>query len=360
MSTFGEDLIQSLNEALDHAKGEGPAIVHAPVSPREVRMEAKLTQIQMAALMGMSLSGYRKWEQGRRRVSGPALALLRIIKHDPNAVRHARARATATNMTISSVFESGKDEQLVLEETAAQIHEKLWDEWSGLKLAVDSYSDLFLEQEDREILDPFGGETFYYWIWPALWRDLVLRLTRLTDPAGKGKTANISVARLLKFCGDDAELRTEINAALDLAQQATASSRAFRNKRIAHADEQETLSNANIGPKNLDEIKVATQAIYNVLYKFDLRKLQRHVADDVVHHHPAGFFIRNLATASDAVRWIAELLTDPEDPERFNHEELGRVMERLGREYDQQVDMRRLMDLWKLGKRLPPSRPTHN
>ncbi len=89
MSTFGEDLIQSLNEALDHAKGEGPAIVHTPISPREVRMEAKLTQIQMAALMGMSLSGYRKWEQGRRRVSGPAAALLRIIKHGPNAVRHA-------------------------------------------------------------------------------------------------------------------------------------------------------------------------------------------------------------------------------------------------------------------------------
>lgn len=32
MSTFGEDLIQSLNGALAHAKGEGPAIVHAPVS----------------------------------------------------------------------------------------------------------------------------------------------------------------------------------------------------------------------------------------------------------------------------------------------------------------------------------------
>ena len=37
MSTFGEDLIQSLNEALAHAKGEGPAIVHTPVTPREVR-----------------------------------------------------------------------------------------------------------------------------------------------------------------------------------------------------------------------------------------------------------------------------------------------------------------------------------
>ena len=89
MSTFGEDLIQSLNEALAHTKGEGPATVHAPVIPREVRKQAKLTQRQMAALMGMSLSGYRKWEQGTRRVSGPAAALLRIIQHEPNAVRRA-------------------------------------------------------------------------------------------------------------------------------------------------------------------------------------------------------------------------------------------------------------------------------
>lgn len=89
MSTFGEDLIQSLNEALAHAKGEGPAIVHAPVIPREVREQAKLTQAQMAALMGMSVSGYRKWEQGARRVSGPAATLLRIIEREPNAVRRA-------------------------------------------------------------------------------------------------------------------------------------------------------------------------------------------------------------------------------------------------------------------------------
>ena len=89
MSTFGEDLIQSLNEALAHAKGEGPAIVHAPVIPREVREQAKLTHAQMAALMGMSVSGYRKWEQGARRVSGPAATLLRIIEREPNAVRRA-------------------------------------------------------------------------------------------------------------------------------------------------------------------------------------------------------------------------------------------------------------------------------
>ena len=64
MSTFGDDLIQSLKEALAHAKGDGPAILHAPVTAREIREHANLTQAQMAPLMGMSLSGYRKWEQG--------------------------------------------------------------------------------------------------------------------------------------------------------------------------------------------------------------------------------------------------------------------------------------------------------
>ncbi len=89
MSTFGEDLIRSLNEALAHANGEGPAVVHAPVTPREVRKQARLTQAQMAPLMGMSLSGYRKWEQGTRRISGPAEALLRLIQKEPEAVRRA-------------------------------------------------------------------------------------------------------------------------------------------------------------------------------------------------------------------------------------------------------------------------------
>lgn len=89
MNTFGEDLLQSLNEALAHAKGEGPAVLHAPITPREVRKQVKLTQAQMAPLVGMSLSGYRKWEQGVRRVSGPAATLLRVIQKEPEAVRRA-------------------------------------------------------------------------------------------------------------------------------------------------------------------------------------------------------------------------------------------------------------------------------
>ena len=33
MSKLGDELIQSLKEALAHAKGEGPTVVHPPISP---------------------------------------------------------------------------------------------------------------------------------------------------------------------------------------------------------------------------------------------------------------------------------------------------------------------------------------
>lgn len=80
-----------MGEALAHAVDKGPAILHAPVDPREIRARARLTQAQMAPLMGMSLSGYRKWEQGQRRVSGPAATLLRVIEKEPGAVQRALA-----------------------------------------------------------------------------------------------------------------------------------------------------------------------------------------------------------------------------------------------------------------------------
>ena len=89
MSKFGDDLIHALGEALAHARGKGKAVLHAPVDPAKVRKAAKLTQSQMAPLMGMSLSGYRKWEQGARNISGPAAALLRVIEREPAAVKRA-------------------------------------------------------------------------------------------------------------------------------------------------------------------------------------------------------------------------------------------------------------------------------
>ena len=90
MTKFGEELIKSMTEAVAHAEGKGTGYrVHHPIDPREVRKTAQLTQEQMAPLMGMSVSGYRKWEQKQRTVSGPAEVLLRVMAREPEAFRRA-------------------------------------------------------------------------------------------------------------------------------------------------------------------------------------------------------------------------------------------------------------------------------
>ena len=87
MSALYDDLKQSLEEAAAYLRGENvDVIVHHPVEPRAIREKSGLTQEQMARMLDMSLSGYRKWEQGQRSVSGPARVLLRVLDKHPEAV----------------------------------------------------------------------------------------------------------------------------------------------------------------------------------------------------------------------------------------------------------------------------------
>ena len=63
-----------------------------PPSPEEVRaLRAKfgLSQAQFARRFGFTLDTVQQYEQGRRRPSGPASTLLRVIDADPEAVVRA-------------------------------------------------------------------------------------------------------------------------------------------------------------------------------------------------------------------------------------------------------------------------------
>jgi putative transcriptional regulator len=66
--------------------------VYPPPSPQQVRaLRAKLglSQAQFARRFGFTLDTVQQYEQGRRRPSGPATTLLRVIEADPEAVVRA-------------------------------------------------------------------------------------------------------------------------------------------------------------------------------------------------------------------------------------------------------------------------------
>ena len=60
---------------------------------RDLRARMNLSQSDFAALLGVELSTLRNWEQGRRVPTGPARALLRALRNDPQNVIRALARA---------------------------------------------------------------------------------------------------------------------------------------------------------------------------------------------------------------------------------------------------------------------------
>lgn len=53
---------------------------------REIRQLFQQNRRQFAAMMGISHETLRNWERGRRWPQGPARALLRIAKADPDVV----------------------------------------------------------------------------------------------------------------------------------------------------------------------------------------------------------------------------------------------------------------------------------
>ena len=52
-----------------------------------LRRFVRLTQVEFARAMGISVHTLRNWEQGRRFPEGPALALLRIAAKHPRIIR---------------------------------------------------------------------------------------------------------------------------------------------------------------------------------------------------------------------------------------------------------------------------------
>ncbi len=73
---------------------EKDEIIPASASAQVARAGTGLSQAQFAKLIGVSLRTLQEWEQGRKRPSGPASVLLRIVARDPRVVVALNENAT--------------------------------------------------------------------------------------------------------------------------------------------------------------------------------------------------------------------------------------------------------------------------
>ncbi len=83
---IGHEILEGLRDIKAYKAGEKRLRTHTlkvPASPQVIRAKLKLSQAAFAGLMGVSLRTVQDWEQGRRKPSGPAEALLRIAEQKP-------------------------------------------------------------------------------------------------------------------------------------------------------------------------------------------------------------------------------------------------------------------------------------
>lgn len=93
MTKFGKELIESLQDAFDHASGKDTgARVHVVQVPdaRAIREGLAMSQSEFARTYRIPLATLKGWEQGRRRPDAPAAACLRVIAHKPREARDAQ------------------------------------------------------------------------------------------------------------------------------------------------------------------------------------------------------------------------------------------------------------------------------
>ena len=95
MSAAGDKILGSIREARAILRGEsaGELVVQVPpeVDVKALRRKLGMSQSRFAKSFGFGLAAVQSWGQGRRRPEGPARILLKVIEHEPEAVRRALA-----------------------------------------------------------------------------------------------------------------------------------------------------------------------------------------------------------------------------------------------------------------------------
>jgi putative transcriptional regulator len=89
MTDLNINLQDELAAIRNHRHGRGPLKTFkliSPSPPRSIREKMGLSQDEFASLLGVSKRTLQEWEQGRREPHGPALSLLLVAEHQPEAL----------------------------------------------------------------------------------------------------------------------------------------------------------------------------------------------------------------------------------------------------------------------------------
>ena len=191
------------------------------------------------------------------------------------------------------------------------------NDWLTGLVRLKEYRILFSDCDTVSLLNAIGG-AFMWDVQQILWRDLLLHVTRLTDPATMGRHENLSVQALPPFC-ERPELQVEYPELHEAVQELVARAvtaadgpRDWRNRRISHADLGLAIDSdaESLAPTSLRQVQAALDAVHSVIQTIAGQVLKQHIVNDVVVQPRAGAFLAYLKQLDKAVQYVDGII-DP-------------------------------------------------
>ena len=224
-----------------------------------------------------------------------------------------------------------RDYQKKLGEKFGAIFHGVSYDWAGGWVRLNEYRGLFGDPAHIEFINTFSGP-FMWDVQQVFWRDLLLHITRLTDPAAIGKKENITVTRLTDFRDDpelrdrfpdvcdDPALRDRVKSLADIAEENARFARDWRNRRISHSDLNLAIDPdaKSLAPTTLASVQSVLDAVHAALDAISSAFMDVHISNRVTTSEPrATAFLNYAQMLVTAVRYVDSLI-DPAGSAPFN------------------------------------------
>lgn len=131
----------------------------------------------------------------------------------------------------------------------------LWSEVAWLYTKWSEYEELFGKKPSRVDLLNNAAPTFFHIVQDCLFKDIILHISRLTDPPKSVGKKNLSV-RGLSGLISPGNLKTEIETLIEAAVQKADFCRDWRNRSLAHKDLKLSLADEAVPLKSASRKKV--------------------------------------------------------------------------------------------------------
>ena len=208
--------------------------------------------------------------------------------------------------------------QRKLGEEFGAVYDGLWKYWSHGWVRLNEIRNLFGNAEQVELLNAITSGAFLWDIQQVLLDDLMLCVTRLTDPPSMQGGENLTVKRIPQFLKQEPHFRKKVTRLIEGAVKLAAPAREYRNKRVGHID-MESIRNPKKKPlprATLDEVQKALDAIHEILNRISLTRLRENVANEVVIKPRALAFAANARHLARHVQFLDSLI-DPTGCTKF-------------------------------------------